>query len=62
MKKGIVLLCIGIFAMLCAGCITDDTGTTVTENPSAVSPQGEGLTGNAAENSILPAWDMNSTP
>jgi hypothetical protein len=62
MKKLLTLMCIGLFAVFCAGCISNDAGRDVTETQSTVSTQGKEMPANATENRIPPSGGMNSTP
>jgi len=62
MKKILLRISIGLFAMFCAGCITEDAGTAAAENPLALSPQGREMPGYATEDPTPPSEAMNVTP
>jgi hypothetical protein len=61
MKQILIFVCIGLFAVFCAGCTTNDAGTTGAENQSAVATHGNAMPANATEQHIPPSGEMNET-
>jgi hypothetical protein len=61
MKQVLLLVCIGLFAVITAGCITNDAGKTVAENQSGVAHAGNGMPQDRTGNLTPPSGDMNET-
>jgi hypothetical protein len=61
MKKIFLIISIGLLAVFCAGCITEDSGTAVAENQSAVPPPGNERLGNVTDGQAPPMEIVNGT-
>ncbi|MCU0629054.1 MAG: hypothetical protein MUE45_06175 [Methanoregulaceae archaeon] len=61
MKKILLLISIGLLAVFCAGCITEDAGTAVADNQSAVPPQERERLANVTDGQVPPMAFGNGT-
>jgi hypothetical protein len=61
MKKILLLISIGLLAVFCAGCMTEDAGTAAAENQSAVLPQGRERPANVTDGQVPPIAFGNGT-